>query len=94
MSLQDQTLNHTPHISDAKWIQKRKENSTRGQNVEKDTWHEVATVILKKRVIKKCKLIAEWEDEELFKSWQEKTSLQDQTLSHTLHISDAKLSRK
>ena len=34
--------------------------------------------------------IAEWEDEELLKSWQEKMSLQDKTLSRTLHISDAK----
>ena len=27
----DQTLNHTPHTSDAKWTQKRREHSTRGQ---------------------------------------------------------------
>ena len=31
-----------------------------------------------------------WEDEEFFKSWQEKTSLLDQTLSFTLRISDTK----
>ena len=30
-SLPDQTLNHTLHVSEAKWIQKRKENSTRWQ---------------------------------------------------------------
>ena len=38
-------------------------------------------------------LIAEWEDEELLKTWHAKTSLQDQTLSHVLQISDVK-SRK
>ena len=37
------------------------------QTAEKDTWQEVMTE-LKKRVNKKCMLIAEWEDEELFKS--------------------------
>ena len=47
-------------------------------------------VEIKERVIKKCKPSAEWQDEEIFKSWQEKMSLQDQTLNHTLHISDAK----
>ena len=45
---------------------------------------------IKERVMKKCKLIAEWEDKELFKSWHEKASLQNHTLSHILHISDAK----
>ena len=44
--------------------------------------------------LKKCKLISEQEDGELFKSWQEKMSLQDQTISHTPHISDAKLMQK
>ena len=51
-------------------------------------------VEITERVIKKCELIAEWEDEEVFKSWQDKMSLQDQTLSHTLHISDVKWIRK
>ena len=47
-------------------------------------------VEIKDRAIKKCKPTAEWEDEELFKSWQEKMSVQDQTLNHTLHTWDAK----
>ena len=49
---------------------------------------------IKERVIKKCKRITELEDKELFKSRQEKTNLQDQTLSQTLHISDAKWIQK
>ena len=48
----------------------------------------------KKKVIKKSKPAAEWEDEELFKSWQEKMSLQDQNHNRTLHISYAKCTRK
>ena len=44
----------------------------------------------KKGLLKKFKLIVEWEDKELFKLWQEKTRLQDQTLLYNLHISDAK----
>ena len=47
----------------------------------------------RKGYLEKCKLIAEWEDEALFKSWQ-KISLQDQTLSHTLHFSEAKWNQK
>ena len=51
-------------------------------------------VEIKDRVFKKCKPTEEWEDEELSNSLQEKMSLQNQTLNHTLHISDAKLSQK
>ena len=51
-------------------------------------------VEMKKRVIKKCKPTAEWEDEELFKSWRKKMSLQDQTLNQTLYNSDAKRIQK
>ena len=66
------------------------------QTVENDTWQEVTTVMLKKKesVIKKIKLITDLEDEELFIFWQEKMNLQNQTLSHTLHISDAKWIQK
>ena len=39
-------------------------------------------------------MIAEWEDKEVSKSKQEKTSLQDQTLIQSLHISDAKWIQK
>ena len=49
---------------------------------------------IKERVNKKWNLIAEWEDKELFKSWQEKMSIQNQTHSHTLHITDAKWIQK
>ena len=51
-------------------------------------------VEIEEKVLKKCKLLAEWEDEGLFKSWQEKMSLQDQTLTQTLHVSDAKWIQK
>ena len=47
-----------------------------------------------KGLLEKCKPTAEWEDEELFKSWREKLSLQDQTHNHTPHISHAKSTRK
>ena len=66
------------------------------QAVEKDTWQEVTALKLKKIKdnLKKGKLIAEWEDGELFKFCHEKMSLQDQTLSHTLNISDVKWIQK
>ena len=48
----------------------------------------------KLRVNEKCKLIAEWEDKELFKYQLEKTSLQGQTCIHILHFSDAKWIQK
>ena len=51
-------------------------------------------VEIKESVIKKIKLITDWEDEELFIFWQEKMDLQDQTLSHTFNISDAKWIQK
>ena len=51
-------------------------------------------VEIEERVLKKFKLIAEWEDEGLFKPWQEKMRLQDETLTHILHISDAKMTQK
>ena len=49
---------------------------------------------IKGGVIKKFKLKAEWEDEELFKSRLGKMIVLDQTLSHTLHICDAKWIQK
>ena len=66
------------------------------QNVEKYAWQEVTTVklIYKKGLLKKCKLIAKWADEELFKSWQGKVNLQDQTICYTLHFSNAKFIQK
>ena len=39
------------------------------QTMEKNRGKEITSVKLKKRVMKKWKMIAEWEDEELRKSW-------------------------
>ena len=38
--------------------------------------------------------MANWGDEQLFKSWQQKMSFEERTLSHTLHISEAKWIQK
>ena len=59
------------------------------------TYGEGMTVKSKKKeYLKDCKLLAEWEDGELFKTEQEKTSLQEQTFIHTLDITDAKWVQK
>ena len=64
------------------------------QPVEKDMARSNnCEVEMKERAIKKCKLIADLRNEDLFNSWQEKMSLQDQTVIHSLHFSDAKWSQ-